>query len=133
MSQDDDIECKYCGKVYTEIEYKWCQPCQINNLKQNFTNWTSGNEKIDELIQEMQLKSTWNDGIFEWIPYNQFNDIKEISKDESVIIYLATWVNGSLEYDEYGEIEWKRIPNKKVALKCLYNSKNISNEFLSEV
>jgi hypothetical protein len=38
-------------------------------------------------------------------------------------------MDGLLEYDK---MEWKRVPNKKVVLKCLYNSQNI-NEFLSEV
>ena len=35
---------------------KWCKPCQTDNLKENFTNWTSGNKKMDNFIQEMQLK-----------------------------------------------------------------------------
>jgi hypothetical protein len=35
----------------------------------------SGNEKIDDFIQERQLKTNKNDVVFEWIPYNQFNEI----------------------------------------------------------
>jgi hypothetical protein len=51
-------------------------------LKKNFTNWTSKNEKIDKFIQEMQLKiNDYNDIIVEWIPYEQFNNIKKINKD----------------------------------------------------
>jgi len=58
------------------VYYKWCKPCQINNFKKKFANWTSGNEKI---IQEMQLKiSELSDVIVEWIPYDHLNDIKEI-------------------------------------------------------
>ncbi|GBB88754.1 hypothetical protein RclHR1_15340002 [Rhizophagus clarus] len=130
---DDDIECKYCGKVYTEIECKWCQPCQMNNLKQDFENWTSGNEKVDELIQKMQMGiSTLEDRIIEWISYDQFSDIKEISKNDSATLYSAIWLNGPLEY-EYEEKEHKRMPDKNVALKYLYNSKNIISEFLNEV
>ncbi|CAB5388895.1 unnamed protein product [Rhizophagus irregularis] len=133
MSSQDDITCKKCGEIYTEINYKWCEPCQINDLKQNFTNWTSGNEKIDELIQEIQLKiKNFDDIIVEWIPYNQFNDIKEIDDDDYNIIYSAIWTDGPLKYN-YDKIERKRIPNKKVALKYLVNSQNnIINEFLNE-
>jgi hypothetical protein len=128
-----DAYCESCGEIYANIYNKWCQSCQINNLKQNFINWTSGNEKIDELIQEMQLKiNTWNDGIFEWIPYDQFNNIKEISKDDSATIYSAIWINGPLEYDD-DEKEYNRVSNKTVALKCLHNLQNITNEFLNEV
>ena len=61
--------CEKCGKKYTDTQYNWCKSCQINYLKENFTNWTSGNEKIDKLIQEMQSR-IHNDKeiIFEWIP-----------------------------------------------------------------
>jgi hypothetical protein len=46
--------CKICGNKY---EYnKLCESCQINQLKNDFTNWTSGNEKIDKFIQKKQLK-----------------------------------------------------------------------------
>ena len=38
---------------------------------------TSGNEEIDDLIQEMQSKiDNQVDWVFEWIPYNQFSNIK---------------------------------------------------------
>ena len=40
-------------------------------LKENFTYWTSENKKIDNFIQEMQLKTDYY--VIEWIPYNQFN------------------------------------------------------------
>ena len=52
------LSCKKCGEEYTSIYQKWCKPCQIDNLKGNFTNWTSGDENIDDFIQEMQLKLT---------------------------------------------------------------------------
>ena len=45
--------CSKCGK---RLWMGCCKPCQINNLKRNFTNWTSENDNIDNLIQEMQLK-----------------------------------------------------------------------------
>ena len=125
----DDCYCKNCGERYSD-EYNWCKPCQ---LKENSINWTSGNEKIDNFIQEMQLKITKpSDIIFEWIPYDQFNNIKEIGKGGFAIVYSAIWTDGPLVYDMYGK-EWKRKPNRTVALKCSYNSQNITNEFLNEV
>ncbi|CAB5352784.1 unnamed protein product [Rhizophagus irregularis] len=121
--------CKECGKIYTDIRVKWCKPCQINGLKQNFVNWTSGNEKIDNFIQKMQLKiNNYDDIIVEWIPYNQFDTIKEISFFKA---YLAIWKNGSLEYN-YEEIKYERKPNKEVTLKCLNNSQNVISGLLNE-
>ncbi|UZO14441.1 uncharacterized protein OCT59_005898 [Rhizophagus irregularis] len=71
----------------------------------------------------------------EWIPYNQFKDIKEIGRDDSTALYSAIWIDGPLEYNRYSsnKKEWIKKPNKKVSLKCLYNSQSITNEFLNEV
>src|SRR2546421_82805 len=93
----------------------------------------SGNKKVDNLIQEMQLKiKNKGDIVFEWIPYNQFDNIEEINKGDFVTVYSAVWKDGPLCYDNYKE-EYLRKSNKKVALKCLHNSQNISIEFLNEV
>src|SRR5436853_2115106 len=95
--------CQNCGEEYESLN--WCKPCKIDNLKENFTNWTSGNEKIDNFIQEMQLKiDNVIDNVFEWIPYNQFGDIKEIGRGGFSTVYSAIWKDGPLEYDkENGE------------------------------
>ena len=92
----------------------------------------SGNEKINNLIQEMQLKIySYNDIVFEWIPYNQFSNIKEIGRGGFATVYSAIWKDGQLKYDTKKYV--KSSPNKKVALKCLHDSQNITNEFLNEV
>ncbi|RIA86758.1 hypothetical protein C1645_828787, partial [Glomus cerebriforme] len=117
-----DEYCEKCGEKYADISCKWCKPCQIDNLKINFSNWTSGNEKIDDLIQEMQLEiNKWNDIVFEWIPYNQFDYIKEIDKNGCSTVYSAIWKEGPLKYDENEKI-YKRSQCFKVALKYSHNS-----------
>src|SRR5687767_4500168 len=122
--------CKKCGKQYTDLYNNWCKPCQIDNLKGNFTNWTSGNEKVDKLIQEMQLKiKNYNDIVFEWMPYNQFSVIKEIGRGGLATVYSsAIRKDGQLKYVIDKE-DYTRQSDHKVALKCLHNSKNITNEF----
>ncbi|UZO14390.1 uncharacterized protein OCT59_005849 [Rhizophagus irregularis] len=132
-----DSFCENCGEIYTNTYYRWCKPC---HLIQNFANWTSGNEKIDEFIQEMQLKiESVRDIIVEWIPYDQFNIIKEISKDNFARIYLAIWKDGPLEYNYFyrynyhGEkYKYERQPNKEVILKYSNNSQSAINDFLNE-
>ncbi|EXX64729.1 Ste11p [Rhizophagus irregularis DAOM 197198w] len=97
--------------------------------------WTSGNDKIDYFIQEMQLKINehgYDDIILEWIPYSQFNNIKEIGKGGFSTVYSAEWKNGPLEYNVDKEI-YKRNSNKVIALKCLHNSQIITDKFLNEV
>ena len=122
--------CKYCDNEYTDSSYKWCQQCKKSEL----TNWTSGNEKIDDLIQEMKLNATVdsNNITFEWIPYSQFNNVKAIGKGGFATIYSAIWKDGTLKYNN-DKKEYERMPNKEVALKCLHDSQNITNEFLNEV
>ena len=94
----------------------------------------SGNIKIDKLIQEMQSKIySKNDIVFEWIPYNQFDYIKEISKGDFATIHSATWKDGPLYYN-YDHKEYTRKSNKEVSLKFLnQKSQNITEEFLNEV
>jgi hypothetical protein len=106
----------------------------IQNNYLNIANWISRNEKIDDFIQEMQLKiDSYEDIVFEWIPYNQFNNINEIGKGGFAIVYSANWKDGPLEYVADEKTYKRNDPNKVIALKCLHNSQNITNKFLNEV
>ncbi|RIA94155.1 hypothetical protein C1645_760723 [Glomus cerebriforme] len=75
------------------------------------------------------------DKILEWIPYNQFNGIKEVFNDESTTIYLAIWKDGPLYYEIYDDEEkgWMRESNRIVNLKCLHNSQSNTDELLNEI
>ncbi|CAB5385286.1 unnamed protein product [Rhizophagus irregularis] len=99
-------------------------------ISDNIT-WTSGNKKIDDFIQDVQLKI--NDSLFEWIPYNQFNEIKKIRKGDFATVYSAIWKNGPLYNNNQLNENYARDSNKKVALKILDNSQNLSSEFLNKV
>ncbi|GBC01689.1 hypothetical protein RclHR1_00430006 [Rhizophagus clarus] len=123
---------KCCDKCGNEYEYeweKWCEPCQISYLKDNFTNWSSGNEKINDFIQEKQLNYNGEETVFEWIPYDEFIDIKEIRNN---CLTTAIWKDGPLIYNK----DKKKLVKKSynvVCLRYLYNSPYITNEFLNEV
>jgi|ERR1051325_5791378 hypothetical protein len=118
--------CKGCGEKYRD---KWCKPCHIKNAD----TISSKDEKIDDLVHEMQLKINYNtDKIFEWIPYDQFNNIKEINKDDSFILYSATWKDGPLDYIYYDK-KWTRETGENVTLKCLLDSSSTINKLLNEV
>jgi hypothetical protein len=128
--------CKQCGEQYIDrnyANYEWCKQCQINNFINNFTNWTSENEKIDALIQEMQLEqleiNSYNEMIFEWIPYNQFNDIEEIGEKSFKNMYLAIWKDGPLNYIKGKNKYTRNQQNTKVILKKY----NFIDESLNEV
>ena len=114
------------------MEHKWCKPCQRNHLKINFTKWTSGNKQVDSFIQKKQLEiDHYTDIVFEWIPYNQFNDIKELGKSDFTTAYSAVLRDGILYYDYKNEFKWMRESDQKVILK--YILQNIIDKFLDEV
>jgi hypothetical protein len=72
----------------------------------------------------MQLKiNSHRDTISEWIPYSQFDDIREIKNG----LHSATWNNGPLNYN-ISEGKYKRNESEKVALKYFYDLQNIATE-----
>ncbi|RIA89836.1 hypothetical protein C1645_182404 [Glomus cerebriforme] len=114
--------CKKCAKKYTNINYKLCKTCQmiqIDRLKKYFTNSISENENI--------IVNKSSDTIFEWIPYDQFDNIEEMGKYDCATTYSAIWNVGLPKYKEKG------LSTIKVVLKRLYNTQNITNEILDEV
>ena len=113
-----DKHCEKCDKQYTNVNVKWCRLCQ-----------TSGNKQIDDFIQEKQSQINHDNIVFEWIPYNQLDNIKNIGQSDSTGIMLAIWKDGPLYYN-YSK--YTRNQNKKVTLKYSYDSQNIT-EFLNKV
>ncbi|PKB97138.1 hypothetical protein RhiirA5_433668, partial [Rhizophagus irregularis] len=104
--------CIKCNKGYTDIIGKWCRKCQINNFRKDFVNWTSGNKKIDNFIQEKQLEiDSPQSIIFEWILYDQFSEINEIDNNDFSIVYSAKRKNEKqLEIDSPQSTILKWIP-----------------------
>jgi hypothetical protein len=115
------------------VNNRWCKKCQISHLRETLINWTSGNEKVDDFIKEKQLGINNASGIvFEWIPYDQFFDVKEIDRDNfSTALYSAKWKNGPLFWIGWLKI-YTREPDKNVILKYFHNLQNIV-ELLNEV
>jgi hypothetical protein len=75
----------------------------------------------------------YNDIVFEWIPYNQFNEIEKTGKNNLITVYSAVWKDGPLYKKNMWNTSYTRDSNKKVALKCLHNSKNPVNFVINEV
>ena len=65
--------------------YYWCNQCNAKRFQQDFPNWTSGNNYIDNFIQETQLnaKRPWE--VLEWIPYNRLTNINYLAKGGLVL------------------------------------------------
>ena len=114
------------------MNYSWCNPCNAKRFKDNFKNWTSGNENIDKLIQDNQI-NTKISKVLEWIPYERFQDITYLDKGGFGIVYKATWIDSHIKLYNPVIKEWDRFGKEQVVLKNLNDSKEISLSFLREV
>ena len=96
--------CRFCGGIFILL----CNECE----NPNWSNWSSGNQIVDDFIKECNKPNE----VLKWIHYNQFSEITYLAKGGFGMIYKA---------------KWKGIYD--VALKKLYNSQNITMDFLNEV
>jgi hypothetical protein len=108
--------------------------CNTIQFKQNFKNWTSGNNQIDKFIRSTQLSAHGNlKEVLEWIPYDRFCNIKYIYITEGKM-YRANWIDGHINYWSKYNQNWKREkPNMFVLLKILNDPTSITSEFINKV
>jgi hypothetical protein len=123
--------CQECQQDCFAILY--CENCVRAYLKNNFSNWTSGNTYIDDLIQKCQLDSLRPDQIIEWIPYNNLQNIENITKGGSSKVYSADWIDGRYCIWDPKKSQLKRFGTHRVILKRLKNVNNANRSWFEEV
>jgi hypothetical protein len=111
----------------------FCEHCVRNHLKENFSNWTSGNDNIDNLIQECQMSMIAPRLIPEWIPYNSLQNIEYLIKGGCSEIYTATWIYGRYVEWDSKEQQLIRFGSHVVVLKRLENVENANQSWFEEV
>ncbi|RIA87817.1 kinase-like domain-containing protein [Glomus cerebriforme] len=112
--------CENCQEECLALLY--CEFCIKNYLKANFSNWTSGNNDIDDLIHKCQMESLAPYKIVEWIPYSNLQNINYLTKGEFSEIYTADWIGGQYyewnseqqQLERYGKIS----PNYNQQMWC---------------
>jgi hypothetical protein len=125
------VVCEICNKKRLATLY--CEYCIRNYLKKNFSNWTSGNGDVDDLIQKYQIGSFRPDNIVEWIPYNNLQHIEHLTKGGFSEIYTAVWMDGKYEKWDFEGQQLKRLGDIKVVLKSIKNVENASQSWFEEV
>ncbi|CAB4436710.1 unnamed protein product [Rhizophagus irregularis] len=119
--------CENCKQECLATLY--CEYCVRNYLKEDFSNWTSGNDDIDNLIQKCQMESLMPNMVVEWIPYSDLVNIKYLTKGGFSEIYTADWITGGANQSWFEEVKshltisnkWPRV------LKCYGLTQNPSN------
>jgi hypothetical protein len=125
---------RICENCHDEcLASLYCEHCVRNYLKENFTNWTSGNNDIDNLIQQCQMKTSAPYKIIEWISYNNLKNIKFLTKGGCSEIYTAYRINGAYNKWDLKEKQLKRLGGQKVILKKLENVENANRSWFEEV
>src|SRR3954454_14798391 len=126
--------CENCSQECLATLY--CELCVRNYLKANFSNWSSGNDNIDNLIKKCQIETIDPEGIIEWIPYNSLRNIKYLTKGGCSEIYTAEWDNGRyFEWDSKKQLLIRKheFRTQLVVLKRLENVENANKSWLQEV
>ncbi|RIA96681.1 kinase-like domain-containing protein [Glomus cerebriforme] len=122
--------CENCNEKCLATSY--CELCICNFLKENFSNWTSGKKIIDNLIRKCQLETLKPDMVIEWIPYENLQNIKYLTKGGCSEIYTADWIDG--KYNEWDSKEriLKRFGKQEVVLKRLENVEHAKRSWFEE-
>src|SRR3954453_11931896 len=123
--------CENCNQKCLATLY--CEHCVRNYLKAKFSNWTSGNDDIDNLIQKCQMETLEPGRVIEWIPYNNLQNIKYLTKGGCSEIYTADWIDGCYWEWDSEEQQLIRLGEQEVILKGLENVESASQTWLEEV
>ncbi|CAG8479956.1 6249_t:CDS:2 [Paraglomus occultum] len=121
----------------------WCQHCMIKEFRDKFSSWTSGNEFMDAFIRRTQMRAKNSHAYAEWIPFEEFEDVKFIGLGGFGTVYEAVWKTGpkwtwvveNIEVDGRAMMRarWKRMGPRKVILKHLNCSRDIGQKSLNEL
>jgi len=111
----------------------FCENCVQNYLKANFSNRTSKNDEIDNLIHKCQMEILGPDLIVEWISYNNLQNINYFTKGGCSEIYTADWIDRAYSEWDSKEKQLKRTVPRKVILKMLKNVEKANRSWFDEV
>ncbi|RHZ44159.1 hypothetical protein Glove_756g15 [Diversispora epigaea] len=93
--------------------------------------WSSGNDNIDKIIQESQINRGHD---LQWIPYDDFKEIKHIGDGGHGSVYSAKLKNGIKGDSNFFKLDWRyNLIGHKVALKEIKDSSCDIAEFLKLV
>ena len=80
----------------------WCKECVPSCI---IEGWTSGNSEIDNFIKDTIYNAK---KIFlEWVPFDRFEDIKQIGEGGFAKVYSSTWIDGQSIYIKQDDGGWE--------------------------
>src|SRR5947209_17237107 len=82
----------------------WCKECVPSCI---IEGWTSGNSEIDNFIKDTIYNAKYyyiDDNyprFLEWVPFDRFEDIKQIGEGGFAKVYSAKWIDGQAIYHKH--------------------------------
>ena len=73
----------------TRYSDRFCEWCISVHLQSLSNTWTSGNKIIDDFIHQCQILSSLPKHILEWIPFDQFENVKKLTEGGFSSIYTS--------------------------------------------
>src|ERR1044072_141410 len=131
-----DIAIVNHDNCYNPPEKLWCKECVPSCIVEG---WTSGNSEVDNFIKDTIYNAKYlydsHPSFLEWVPFDKFEDIKQIGEGGFSKVYSVKWINGQAKYIKQDDGSWKKSEPEpiNVALKRLNGSQNMSAEYLNEV
>src|SRR4051795_7675747 len=93
-------------------EKLWCKECVPSCI---IEGWTSGNSEIDKFIKdtiynakEYKINYKYCPLFLEWVPFDRFEDIKQIGEGGFAKVYSANWIDGKAKYIKQDNGSWKK-------------------------
>ena len=112
-------------KTDSELNKKvLCENCKEKKIEKLTDK--HGSEELAKFLYECKLNVNDDDEYIQWIPFNEFKNIRYLAKGGFGEVHRATWIN------YYNLIEDK-YEDKRVVLKRIYNSNNTTSDILNEV
>src|ERR1043166_476365 len=94
----------------------WCKECVPSCI---IEGWTSGNSEIDNFIKD----TIYNAGFYfygnypsflKWVPFDRFEDIKQIGEGGFAKVYSAKWIDGQAKYTRYRYGHWEKLESESM-------------------
>jgi hypothetical protein len=123
--------CMRCGKQLSGM--KWCRPCNSVHFYKQTSKWTSLRLGLDKLIIKTQITANNVHSFFEWIPFENFDNVTYLTKGGYSEVYKAIWRQGPITYWDTNTNNWERFGGLEVVLKVIKGSQKNLNEFINEV
>ncbi|CAG8575973.1 26885_t:CDS:2 [Dentiscutata erythropus] len=119
--------CKTCGTSLSDKA--WCRTCEGQKLQKSFSEWTSGNEYVDDFIRNSQTKPLNKECYLSWIPFENLSQVKYMANGGFSAVYRALW--DKLENSYLTDVVLKRLHNGCTSDPEFLKEQTIENWVLS--